>query len=186
MKMQRAVLIVIIALTAMSGYAAAQERTRLVESVDVVGNRRLRDVEILRHIKTRPNQRYDEKQTQDDLQTLHKLGAFDKDTTRFFIEEAAKGGVNVIFEVRELPIITDVRFEGLKSISDRQVIESLRRKRIAVMKGDVYNPIEVRNAREFIRYILATHGLPNATVQISTSDVDATSTGITFVIDEQP
>jgi len=120
------------------------------------------------------------------LQTLRKLGVFDKDTTRFFIEDAAKGGVSVIFEVRELPIISDVRFEGLKSVSDAQVIKSLRRKRIAVMKGDAYNAIELRNAREVIRYILATRGLPDATVQISTRDVDATSTGITFVIDEQP
>lgn len=179
-------LIVIITLMTMTDYAAAQEQARFVESVDVVGNRRLRDVQILRHIKTRPNQRYDEKQTQNDLQTLRKLGVFDKDTTRLLIEDGAKGGVVVVFEVRELPLISDVRFEGLKSISEAEVIRSLHEKRIAVMKGDVYNPFELRNAREFIRYILATRGLLNSKVHISTRDVDATSTGITFVIDEQP
>lgn len=186
MRMQQAILIAIITFAAMTHCAAAQEQGRYVESVDVVGNRRLRDVEILRHIKTRPNQPYVEKQTQDDLRTLRKLGVFDKHATRFFIEDGAKGGVNVVFEVRELPLISDVRFEGLKSVSEAEVIKSLREKRIAVMKGDAYNPFELRRAREFIRYILATRGLPNSKVEITTNDVDATSTGITFVINEQP
>ena len=79
----------------------AQENQRLVESVDVTGNRRLRKDDILYYIQTRPGDPYNEDQVNRDYQTLLSLPFFDKTRTRVLKENGARGGINIIFEVHE-------------------------------------------------------------------------------------
>jgi len=92
----------------------AQQNQRLVESVDVVNNRRLRKDDILYYVQTRPGDPYNEQQVQRDLQAILALGFFDKTKTRVLTEEGARGGINVIFDVTELPIIRDLQFGELR------------------------------------------------------------------------
>ena len=56
--------------------AVAQEPARLVESVDIQGNRRIRDEDILYYTKTRPGQSFSRKQAERDLQSILALGFF--------------------------------------------------------------------------------------------------------------
>ena len=51
---------------------------------------------------------------QRDYQTLLSLTFFDKTKTSVLTETGPRGGVNVIFEVTELPIIRDLTFDGLE------------------------------------------------------------------------
>ena len=74
-------------------------KQRLVESVDITGNRRLRKDDVLYYVQTRPGDPFNEAQVQRDLQAILALGFFDKTSTRVLTEEGARGGVNVIFEV---------------------------------------------------------------------------------------
>src|SRR6266550_5235441 len=83
----------------------AQQNQRLVESVDVTGNRRLRKDDILYWVQTRQGDPYNEQQVERDYQAILALGFFDKTATRVLTENGPRGGVNVIFEVKELPII---------------------------------------------------------------------------------
>ena len=89
--------------------AAAQQ---IVESVDIQGNRRLRDEDLIYYIRTRPGDVYDAAALERDLQELLSLNFFDKSATRVLTTEGVRGGVNVIFEVREWPIIRDLQFTG--------------------------------------------------------------------------
>ena len=95
---------------------AQSTQQRLVESVDIQGNRRLRDEDLLYYIQTRPGDVFNPDQIQRDLQALLALNFFDKTATRVLTEDGVRGGINVIFEVKELPIIRDLQFEGLKSV----------------------------------------------------------------------
>jgi outer membrane protein assembly factor BamA len=90
---------------------AAQQ---VVENVDIQGNRRLRDEDLLYYIKTRPGDVYDPAALERDLKELLSLNFFDKTATRVLTEDGIRGGVNVIFEVRELPIIRDLVFKGAR------------------------------------------------------------------------
>src|SRR3954469_8836432 len=85
---------------------------QVVESVDIQGNRRLRDEDLMYYIKTRPGDVYDPAALERDLKELLSLNFFDKTKTRVLTEEGTRGGVNVIFEVAELPIIRDLQFKG--------------------------------------------------------------------------
>jgi len=157
---------------------------QLVESVDITGNRRLRKDDILYYIQTRPGDVYSVDQIQRDYQTLLSLSFFDKVKTRVFTEPAPRGGVAVIFEVVELPIIRDLSFEGLKSVPESDVLKAFRERRVGVSKESVYDPVKVRNAMRVIKELLAAGGHPNATVTERTEEVSATSLAITFDVVE--
>ncbi|HEU4710250.1 MAG TPA: outer membrane protein assembly factor BamA [Pyrinomonadaceae bacterium] len=171
---------------AAAGQVKAQQNPpqRLVENVEVIGHRRLRRDDILYYIQTRPGDPYNEAQIQRDYQTLLSLNFFDKTATRVFTENGPRGGVNVIFEVKELPIIRDMTFEGLKSVQESDVLKAFRERRVGVAKENVYDPVKVRNAMRVIKEMLAASGHPNATVTEETEEVSATSLAITFKIDE--
>jgi len=164
--------------------AYAQQSQRLVESVEITGNRRLRKDDILYYVQTRPGDPYNEQQVQRDLQAILALGFFDKTATRVFTEEGARGGINVVFEVRELPIIRDLQFEGLKSVPESDVLKAFRERRVGVSKESIYDPVKVNGAIRVLKELLAAHGHPNATVVKRLEDVSATSTALTFVINE--
>src|SRR4029079_4985199 len=130
---------------------AQQQTQRLVESVDITGNRRLRKDDILYYIQTRPGDPYNEAQVQRDLQAILALGFFDKTKTRVSTEEGARGGINVIFEVSELPIIRDLQFEGLKSVPESDVLKAFRERRVGISKESIYDPVKARKPKSLLR-----------------------------------
>ena len=160
------------------------QQQRVVENVDIIGNRRLRKDDILYYIQTRPGDPYNVDQVQRDYQTLLSLTFFDKTATRVLTENGPRGGVNIIFEVKELPIIRDLTFEGLKSVAESDVLKAFRERRVGVSKESIYDPVKVRNAMRVIKELLAAGGHPNATVTESTEEVSATSLAITFDVNE--
>ncbi len=164
--------------------AAPQTQQRLVESVDIAGNRRLRDEDLLFQIQTRVGDVFNQAQVERDLQALLNLTFFDKTATSVSIQDGARGGVNVIFTVRELPIIRDLQFEGLKAVTEADVLKAFRENRIGVSKEAVLDPVKVNNSRRLIRELLAAKGYPNATIEIARDEVSVTSTALTYKIDQ--
>ena len=162
----------------------APSQQRLVENVDIIGNRRLRKDDILYYIQTRPGDPYNVDQVQRDYQTLLSLTFFDKTATRVLTENGPRGGVNIIFEVKELPIIRDLTFEGLSSVQESDVLKAFRERRVGVSKESIYDPVKVRAAMRVIKELLSAGGHPNATVEEETEEVSATSLAINFKIDE--
>jgi outer membrane protein insertion porin family len=161
-----------------------QAQQRVVENVDIIGNRRLRKDDILYYIQTRPGDPYNVDQVQRDYQTLLSLTFFDKTATRVLTENGPRGGVNIIFEVKELPIIRDLTFEGLRSVQESDILKAFRERRVGVSKESIYDPVKVRNAIRVIKELLAEGGHPNATVEERTEEVSATSLAITFHVEE--
>lgn len=165
---------------------AQNTQQRLVESVDIQGNRRLRDDDLLYYIQTRPGDVFNPDQIQRDLQALLALNFFDKTYTRVLTQEGVRGGVDVIFEVKELPIIRDLQFDGLHSVQESDVLKAFRENRVGISKEVVYDPVKARGAIRVIKELLASKGHPNATVDINEETVSATSVAITFKVDEGP
>ncbi len=155
---------------------------QLVEAVDIQGNRRLKDEDLLYYIKTRPGDVFNAAQLERDLRELLALNFFDKASTRVLTEEGVRGGVNVIFEVKELPIIRDLQFEGAKAIQESDILKEFREKRVGISKENIYNPVNAQKAVRVLREMLASKGYPNAKVTIKEEDVSATSKAITFQI----
>jgi len=157
---------------------------QLVESVDIQGNRRLRDEDLLYYIKTRAGDVYDAAQLERDLKELLSLNFFDKTATRVYTSAGVRGGVDVIFEVRELPIIRDLQFEGLEAVPESDVLKAFREQRVGISKESVYNPVNAQKGIRVIRELLASKGFPNAKVTVKDEEVSATSTAVTFEVDQ--
>ncbi len=165
---------------------AQQPQQRLVEEVDIIGNRRLRKDDIIYYIQTRAGDPYNPAQVERDLQAILALGFFDKVGTRVTIEDAPRGGVRVVFEVKELPIIRDIQFEGLKSVAESDVLKTFRERRVGVSKESILDPVKLKNGERVLKELLAAKGHPNAVVTGSVEAVSATSSAITFVVNEGP
>ena len=165
---------------------AQQPPARVVENVDIIGNRRLRKDDIIYYIQTRPGDTYNPDQVARDLQTILALGFFDKVGTRVTEEVGPRGGVNITFIVVELPIIRDIQFEGLKSVSESDVLKTFRERRVGVSKEAIEDPVKVRNATRVLKELLAAKGHPNATINVNREQVSATSIAITFEVTEGP
>src|SRR5215471_14898547 len=164
--------------------SAQQPQQRLVEDVDITGNRRLRKEDILYYIQSRPGDPYNPELVNRDLQTILSLGFFDKVGTRVTQEDAPRGGVRVIFEVKELPIIRDIQFEGLKSVTESDVLKAFRERRVGVSKESILDPVKLKNAERVLKELLSAKGHPNAVVSGSVEAVSQTSSAITFVVNE--
>jgi outer membrane protein insertion porin family len=188
--------LLIFALLAFSAFAKTDDKTnsspktgtvaqqQLVESVDIQGNRRLKDDDLLYYIKTRPGDVFNREQLERDLKELLSLNFFDKVKTRVLTEEGVRGGVNVIFEVAELPIIRDLQFQGLKAVPESDVLKAFREQRVGISKESIYNPVNAQKGIRVIREQLASKGYPNAKVTVKEEEVSATSTAITFDVDQ--
>src|SRR5213594_3912065 len=105
--------------------AAAGQRTvvqdRLVEEVRVTGNRRIPDDSMRLWVQTREGDPFSREQASRDLRTILAQGYFED--AKVFTEEGPRGGLIVIFEVKEYPVILDIDFPGLKSVSQSDVLE---------------------------------------------------------------
>ncbi|HVF49106.1 MAG TPA: outer membrane protein assembly factor BamA [Pyrinomonadaceae bacterium] len=166
--------------TARAQQAAAQQR--LVESVEVEGNRRLRDEDILYWVQTRAGDPYNEAQVQRDFQAILGLGFFNKVESGVSTQDGPRGGVIIIFTVKELPIIRDIQFDGMKAVTEADVLKAFREQRVGVSKESVFDPVKANAARRVIKELLAAQGFPNATVDLRQDEVSATSTALTFVV----
>jgi outer membrane protein insertion porin family len=161
-----------------------QQAQRIVEEVDVTGNRRLRKDDILYWVQTRAGDVFNPDQVERDYQAILQLGFFDKTATRVLTEPGPRGGVNIIFEVKELPVIRDLTFEGLKSVAESDVLKAFRERRVGVSKESIFDPVKSRAAMRVIKELLSARGHPNATVEERTEEVSATSQAITYVVRE--
>src|SRR5205085_5081035 len=157
---------------------------QVVESIDIQGNRRLRDEDLLYYIKTRAGDTYDPAALERDLKELLSLNFFDKTATRVLTEDGIRGGVNVIFEVRELPIIRDLQFTGAKPLTESDILKEFREKRVGISKEAVYDPVKARAGARVLREMLASKGYPNAKIDVEEEEVSATSTAVTYNVDQ--
>jgi outer membrane protein insertion porin family len=172
--------------------ASAQEPTpapaspqELVEEVNITGNRRNRREDLLFYIQTRAGDPYNPDQVSRDFQTLMNLGFFARTESRVERETGPRGGVVVTFVVKELPIIRELEFEGLSSITESDVLKAFRERRVGIQKENVSDPVKIQAAVRVIKELLAARGHPNATVEPRREEVSATSESLTFVVDER-
>jgi hypothetical protein len=160
---------------------ATDAANRLVEGVDIIGNRRLTAKQIFFWIETRPGAPYSEEQIKRDFEAVLASGYFDKTQTRVTIEDAIRGGVTVVFFVVELPLIGEINFEGLK-VERSKVIEALKKENVNLQPETPYDVESVKKAVRVIKLLLASTGLGNVNVETRNEHVTAMKVNITFVI----
>jgi hypothetical protein len=157
---------------------------RLVESVNVIGNRRLAATSILGWVRTRAGEPYDEVQVKRDFDAILSSRNFDKLSTRVFTEDGVRGGVDVYFEVHELPVVGVVNFEGLK-IDPAVVREAWKAARVNLQTGEPFSPEAGKIAIQVIKQVLDSKALNYSRVELRSELLTAQTVNLTFVITNQ-
>jgi TonB family protein len=158
---------------------------RLVESVDISGNRTVDDEELLKLVKTKPGEQFSVQQMQDDLVAILRTGRFDSKRSHVSTELGARGGIVVVFEVVELPIISEIKFEGLKDISESVIFDALKNENVDVRKGSRCDPARVKDAIRIIKTVLASNGQQDVNVDTVEEYLTSQTVILTFVIRKQ-
>jgi outer membrane protein insertion porin family len=149
----------------------------VVADVVVEGTERMHPDRVLNRLKTQVGQPVSQIVINDDVRTIEEMGAF-ANTTKS-IERIEGGGIRVIFRVRELPYVGQVRLDGVGYFA-RQSIEKV----ITVKAGGYLNPLLVESDRRAILRDLRGKNYLNAQVRAITSVDDTTGIGsIVYAID---
>jgi outer membrane protein insertion porin family len=156
----------------------------LVEQVLIRGNRRIPESTVKIWIGTREGDPYNPVQLDRDVRALYAQGHFED--VKVFAEDGTRGGKIVTFEVRERPLLLDIKYEGLKSVQQSTVLEEFRKRSVGLSKESQYDAVKVRRAAAVIKELLANEGRPEATVTPETEQISATAVALTFRIDEGP
>jgi outer membrane protein insertion porin family len=162
--------------------AQGADEARLVEEVEFRGNRRIPDESMRLWVQTREGDPYSPQQIQRDLRTVLAQGYFDD--AKVFTEEGARGGIRVIFEVREYPVILDIDYPGLKSVSESDVLEEWRKRSVGLSKEAQLDPVKAQRAAAAIRDLLAARGRPDAKVTPEREEVSPTAVLLHFTVEE--
>ena len=155
-----------------------------IEELEIRGNRRIPRDMILAAIKSRPGARYNAAQVQQDLETLRSLGVFDPLGTKALENTGPRGGKLIVFEVTEYPIIRDLRFEGLKSVSARNVVKLFEEREIDLRKESLFIPEKIDAAKKVLGELLAEKGRANANITVEAKQLTAVTVVVIFKIEE--
>ena len=145
---------------------------KVIEHVVVIGNRRLTERDIRSHIRMRPDQMFTYESGRRDLDRILATGLFDMQKSRVIGESGVRGGVDVVFEVVEMPLISKVTFSGLTPSEEVSVVELLRAKRIDLVKDAVYQPSKAQSAQGVIKEFLSSNGWRDVSVTILLEHID--------------
>ncbi len=114
----------------------------MVVQVRVEGNRTVGTEKIMQKIRTRPGRPFAEEQVQQDVRELSRMGVFVNVRT---FNQRVQGGVVVIFQVAERPLLQDVIVVG-----NDTYLTSVLKKEAELKVGDAADPFAVENGRRKI------------------------------------
>jgi outer membrane protein insertion porin family len=159
----------------------------VIERLDLVGNRSIRTERILARISSRPGKPYRVEVARRDVRNLWDMQLFDD--VRLEVEDSPDlpNGKIVVFIVSERPIIDRIEYNGIKSITESDILNAFKDERIGLTVGSLFDRAKLKRAVVAISELLAAHGHQFATVK-PTYEPNPSSNTVTLVfnIDEGP
>lgn len=158
----------------------------MVEDIEFRGNRRIPRDTLQYSLQTKKDDRYNPDQVRRDFESLLNLGFFDPLKSKVYEADGPKGGKIVIFEVKEYPIIRDLQYRGMKSVTESEMFTKFKERRVSVTKETQFDPGKINGARMVLREALAEKGHPDAKVDIEIEEINQTSIALIFNVEEGP
>ncbi len=172
---------ILLSILLLAGVAAAQKD--LISEVVIHGNRRIPADTIRARIFTRPGDTYEQQALERDFNSLWNTGYFED--LRFEREETPKGWRIHIY-VKEKPTIREINYQGLSSVSQSDVQDRFKERKVSLTPESQYDPTRVKRAEVVIKELLAEHGRQFATVRSEIRPIPPAAVALTFVVKEGP
>jgi outer membrane protein insertion porin family len=165
----------------LAGLAAAQQA--LIVEIQPHGNRRIPGDTMRARMFTRPGDVYDEGALQRDFHALWNTGYFDD--LRFEREET-QGGYILHIYVKEKPTIRRVEYQGLNAVSQSDVLERFKERRVGLTVENQYDPTRIKRAEVVLKELLAEHGRQFANIRSEIRPIPPAAVEVVVIVDEGP
>jgi outer membrane protein insertion porin family len=175
-------LMLLLALAFTAGTALAQQ-PQTIDSIRVIGNRRIPKETVLARLFTHPGDTYDPISTERDFNSLWNTGYFED--LRIEREDSEKGIILNIF-VREKPTIREINYKGLNSATVSDVLDRFKKEKVSLSVESQYDPTKIKRAETVLKDILAEHGHQFATIKTEVKTIPPASVQVNFNIKEGP
>jgi outer membrane protein insertion porin family len=169
-----------LALTA--GSALAQQ-SETIDSIRVIGNRRIPKETILARLFSHAGDKYDPISIERDFNSLWNTSYFDK--LRIEREDTEKGIILDVFVV-EKPTIRDITYKGNNSVSTSDILDRFKKEKVGLSVESQYNPAKIKRAETVIKDLLSEHGHQFATIKTEVKTIPPANVQIIFNIKEGP
>jgi outer membrane protein insertion porin family len=155
----------------------------VIDGIVIHGNRRIPADTIRARMFTRPGDVYDQAALERDFNSLWNTGYFDD--LRIEREQTTKGWTIHVY-VKEKPTIREIKYTGLSSVSQSDVLDKFKERKVGLTQESQYDPTKVKRAEVVIKELLAAHGRQFATVTTEVRSIPPAAVGLTFVVKEGP
>ncbi len=177
----------LLALAGLAAPAAAQESDTArfegqpVTAVEVHGLHNLSQETLLYYLDLAPGQELHSAALNARIKNLWERELIDDITVRY---EPAEGGVKVVIDVKERPILRSVDYEGLKKLSRTDIQDKIVEERISVHEGAPLSRGELSRLEAAIEELYANKGYRFADVRYELQDAGANEVRAVFTVDE--
>src|ERR1700723_1805812 len=172
----------LLALAVTAGAALAQT-AQTIESIRVIGNRRIPKETILARLFTHPGDTYDPISIERDFNSLWNTSYFEN--LRIEREDSEKGIILDVF-VKEKPTIREINYKGLNAVSQSDVLDRFKKEKVGLSVESQYDAAKILRATTVLKEILAEHGHQFAVVKLDIKDIPPASVQVNFNIKEGP
>ncbi|MGA3055358.1 MAG: outer membrane protein assembly factor BamA [Candidatus Korobacteraceae bacterium] len=155
----------------------------MIESIVIQGNRRIPAETIRARMFTKAGDVYDQAALERDFNSLWNTGYFDD--LRIEREPSAKGWIIHVY-VKEKPTIREIKYVGLSSVSQSDVLDKFKERKVGLTQESQYDPTKVKHAEVVLKELLAAHGHQFATVRSEVRPIPPAAVALTFVVKEGP
>ena len=159
------------------------QQQEVISEIIIHGNRRIPADTIRARMFSKPGDVYDQAALERDFNSLWNTGYFDD--LRIEREQSPKGWIIHVY-VKEKPTIREIKYQGLNSVSQSDVLDKFKELKVGLTQESQYDPTKVKRAEVVIKQLLAAHGRQFATVRSEVRPIPPAAVSLTFVVKEGP
>ena len=179
-RMASALMLIALALAAA---AAMAQQPQTIDSIRVIGNRRIPKETVLARLFTHPGDPYDPVSIERDFNSLWNTSYFDN--LRIEREDSEKGIILNIY-VQERPTIREINYKGLNAVSQSDVLDRFKKEKVGLTVESQYDPSKIMRAVTVLKDILSEHGHQFAVIKPDIKTIPPASVQVNFNIKEGP
>jgi outer membrane protein insertion porin family len=167
--------------------APAQQAQTIIERIDFIGNRRIRNDTLKARIFSREGDVYNEDTLRRDFQALWNTQFFEDVKLRVEDSPDKPNAKIVIFEVKERPVIRRIRYDGIHSVSESDILDRFKERKVGLTVESQFDPTKIKKAEVVLKELLGEHGRQFAKVTPQYERVASSNAVIlVFKVEEGP
>ncbi len=166
---------------------AAAPQQFVIDRIEFFGNRRVRTDTLKARIFSREGDPYNEETLRRDFQALWNTQFFEDVKLRVEDSPTRPNGKIIIFEVKERPQIRRIRYDGIHSISESDILDRFKERKVGLSVESQFDPTKIKKAEVVLKELLGEHGRQFAKVTPQYERIASSNAVIlVFKIEEGP